>query len=170
MIITDFIILYKNSIERINHYIDNHDFKGGLYYTHMLKESAANIGAKYLYKEAKILEKYFFIEDFILLEKHLDRYVAAFDDFLYYMNNIINIEGEESEEFGLNEEVNKLLSDLLKAAKNKDTLKCKSIISHLNEKRWPKMHAEMIFRMISSMKKYHLDEVVEQLKMMGVDE
>ena len=170
LIITDFIILYKNSAERISHYIDERDFKGGQYYTHTLKESAANIGAKHLYKEAKILEKYFSIEEFILLEKHLDKYIAAFDEFIYYMNNIIDISDDKSEDFGLDEDVNKLLSDLLKAAKNKKIIKCKQIISRLNETRWPKMHAKMIFRMISSMKKYHLDEVVEQLKVMGVNE
>ena len=168
LIITDFIILYKNSAQRLSHYIDSRDYKGGKHYTHTLKESAANIGAINLFKEAKILEKYFAIDDYVLLEKHLDKYIASFEEFIYYMSHIIDIEGYDTEEFGLDEDINKLLSELLKAAKNKEIIKCKRIINKLNDKRWPKMHAKMIFRMIKSMKKYHLEEVVEQLEIMGI--
>jgi len=167
-LIKDFIILYSDATDKIRHFIIHKEFERGEYYTHLLKEGAANIGAVNIYKEAKIIEKCFRTEDVAILSLRIKKLFKSIDYFFNIMNNIVDINDKKLDDFKIDANLNILLSDLLQSAKVSDILKAKRIAKEIHNHKWPRMHTHMIYRTLNSLNEYHLSKVIQQLEIMGI--
>ena len=90
-ILEDFVSMYSDSHTKMSGYITSQEYAKGEYYARELKEAASNIGAKKLFKYARILENSFENRYYALLLKYEEEYRKSLNTFIEAMNKLLDI-------------------------------------------------------------------------------
>ncbi len=164
-LIIDFTKLYKDASKKIDNYIDRCEYKKGRIFTHDMKAAAANIGAKIIFHECKILEIAFIKEDKNILKKQNFMLDIAMKRFIKFIEYNFDKANKTNREFNI--ETKNILQRLVKASNDKRVTEIVGIYNELREEQWPVAYNKKIYEIIKSIKQYNFKDVVNKLNALG---